>query len=75
MVPKYFYKILLDYSKPEIKAIAFLVPHQESKEPLYTFVVSIDKIETLTSIDFFPALPDDLENTLEKNSDYKNWSF
>ena len=74
-VPKQFYKILLDYSQPQIKAIAFLIPHQESKEPLYKFVVSIDKIETLTSIDFFPALSDDIENNLEANSNYKNWSF
>ncbi|MCF6348260.1 MAG: DNA/RNA non-specific endonuclease [Flavobacteriaceae bacterium] len=74
-VPKQFYKILLDYSKPEIKAIAFLIPHKESKQPLYKFVVSIDKIESLTSINFFPALPDDVENKLETSSNYKNWSF
>jgi len=74
-VPKYFYKILLDYSKPEIKAIAFLVPHKNSKEALYKFTVSIDKIEKLTGIDFFPALPDDLEDKLEASSSYKNWSF
>ena len=74
-VPKQFYKILLDYSQPEIKAIAFLIPHQESKQPLYTFVVSIDEIEALSGIDFFPALPDNLENSLEKNADYKKWSF
>jgi len=75
IVPKQFYKILLDYSQPEIKAIAFLMPHQESKKPLYNFVVSIDKIEALTSIDFFPDLPDEIENNLERSSDYKNWSF
>ena len=81
-VPKQFYKILLNYSapstsagKPEIKAIAFLIPHKESKLPLYTFVVSIDEIEALTSIDFFPELPDDLENSLESSADYKRWSF
>jgi len=74
-IPQEFYKILLDYSKPEIKAIAFLVPHKSSNQPLYKFVVSIDKIEELTSIDFFPNLPDALENSLEKSSDYKNWSF
>jgi len=74
-VPSYFYKILLDNTQPEIKAIAFLVPHQESKEPLYTFVVSIDTIESLTGIDFFPELQDDLEDELEQISDYKNWSF
>ena len=74
-VPKYFYKILLDNTEPEIKAIAFLVPHIESNKALYEFVVSIDEIESLTSIDFFPALPDDLENQLESTSDYKGWSF
>lgn len=74
-VPKYFYKILLDYREPEIKAIAFLVPHKKSNKALYEFVVSIDKIETLTGIDFFPSLPDELENELEKSSDYKEWSF
>lgn len=74
-VPQQFYKVLLDYSGPEVKAIGFLVPHQASKKPLYDFVVSIDEIESLTGIDFFPALPDGLEKKLEKNSSYKNWSF
>jgi len=74
-VPKQFYKILLDYSQPEIKAIAFLVPHKESKQSLFDFVVSIDTIERLTSIDFFPSLADGLETQLESSSDYKNWSF
>ncbi len=74
-IPNSYYKILLDYAAPEIKAIAFLVPHEESKKPLYKFVVSIDQIESLTGIDFFPSLPDDLELNLEKKSDYKNWSF
>ncbi|MBT8384977.1 MAG: DNA/RNA non-specific endonuclease [Bacteroidia bacterium] len=74
-VPKYFYKILLDNSEPEVKAIAFLIPHKESKEPLFNFVVSIDSIEKLTRLDFFPALKDSIENQLEKNSNYKKWSF
>ncbi len=74
-VPKYFYKILLDYTPPEIKAIAFLFPHKQSNKPLYHFVVSIDELEQKTGIDFFPNLPDDIENKLEASSNYKNWSF
>jgi len=74
-VPKYFYKIILDYREPEIKAIAFLMPHEESDAPIYEFVTTIDIIESLTNIDFFPILPDVLENQLESSSDYKNWSF
>ncbi|WP_445715577.1 DNA/RNA non-specific endonuclease [Flavobacterium sp.] len=72
-VPNYFYKVLL--SKNENKMIGFLIPHQESKSPLYEFVVSVDEIEKITGIDFFPKMPDSLENELESKSDYKEWSF
>ncbi|WP_299623453.1 DNA/RNA non-specific endonuclease [uncultured Tenacibaculum sp.] len=74
-VPNTFYKIVLDYTKPEIKAIAFLIPHKESKKPLYDFVTSIDIIEKKTGIDFFGHLPDNIENKLETSKDYKKWSF
>jgi endonuclease G len=75
LVPKYFYKILLDNDAGNYKMIAFLVPNEGSNKPLYSFVVSVDRVEEMTGIDFFPKLKDDLENQLEKNSDYKNWSF
>jgi endonuclease G len=55
--------------------IAFLVPNTKSNEPLYEFVVSVDSIEKMTGIDFFPKLDDKIENSLEKRSDYKDWSF
>ena len=74
-VPTEFYKVLLDYSQPEIKAIAFLFPHEESKKPLYDFIVSIDALEEKTGIDFFPGLPNAIETELEASSNYKNWSF
>lgn len=74
-VPNYFYKVLVYKSGSRINMIGFLVPHQESNLPLYKFVVPVDKIEALTKIDFFPKLEDALEKRLEKNSDYKDWSF
>lgn len=74
-VPEYFYKILLDNSRGEYKMIAFLMPSEDSTEPLYSFVVSVDEVEKMTGIDFFPSLPDDVENRLEKSSNYKDWSF
>lgn len=74
-VPQYFYKIILDYGGAEVKAIAFLMPHEKSEKGLYQFVTSIDEIETLTGIDFFHTLPDKIENEIEKSSSYKNWAF
>lgn len=74
-VPEFFYKILLQENKDSYKMIAFLMPNEMSSRPLYEYVVAVDEIEKLTGIDFFPILPDSIENDLEKSSDYKAWSF
>ena len=74
-IPDYFYKILLKKNGNDFEMIAFLVPAENSDKPIYNFVVSVDKIELLTGIDFFPKMEDKLEFELEKNSDYKSWSF
>jgi endonuclease G len=74
-VPEYFYKVILDYTEPEIKAIAFLIPHKESNKPLTDFIISIDELEQLTNINFFPELPDDIENRLESSTDHSKWKF
>lgn len=74
-VPNQFYKIILDNNNGNIKMIAFLVPHENSSKPLNTFVVTVDEVEKLTGIDFFPELDDAVENKLEASSNYKNWDF
>lgn len=74
-VPNQFYKVLIDNNSGKTKMIAFLMPHKDSKKPLYKFVVPVDKIEELTGIDFFPELDDEVENKLEASSSYKGWSF
>src|SRR5450759_1514716 len=66
-VPKYFYKVL--YDPRNEKMIAFLLPNANSNKPLSDFVVTVDYVESLTGIDFFPALPDSLENNLESQKD------
>ncbi|WP_341217053.1 DNA/RNA non-specific endonuclease [uncultured Wocania sp.] len=74
-VPNQFYKVLIDNNTGKTKMIAFLMPHKDSNKPLYEFVVSVDTIEKLTGIDFFPELDDAIENKLEASSSYKGWSF
>jgi len=74
-VPNQFYKVLIDNNTGKTKMIAFLMPHKDSRKPLYEFVVSVDEIEALTGIDFFPELEDAIENKLEASSSYKGWSF
>ncbi len=74
-VPDQFYKVLIDNNSGKTKMLAFLLPHEDSNKPLYEFVVSVDEVEELTGIDFFPELDDVKENKLEASSSYKGWSF
>ncbi|NRD24730.1 DNA/RNA non-specific endonuclease [Winogradskyella litoriviva] len=74
-VPNQFYKVILDNTNGRIKMLAFLMDHEDSNLPLYKFVVSVDEVERLTGIDFFPELEDGIENKLEASSNYKSWSF
>lgn len=52
-VPDAFYKVILDYSVPEIKGIAFYIPHEVCHQPLQNYMISIDSLESITGIDFF----------------------
>lgn len=72
-VPNEFYKIVVDVSDGNYKAIAFVIPNRPSSQSFYEYVVSIDEIEAKTGIDFFPNLPDSIENNLEQMVDLKAW--
>jgi endonuclease G len=74
-VPKYFYKVILDYTEPDIKAIGFLIPNSSQSASLQNFVVSIDSIEAISGIDFYPKLPDDQEKRLENSIAIDVWSW
>ncbi len=74
-VPNQFYKVILDNNNGKIKVLGFLMDHKDSDLPLYKFVVSVDDLEALTGIDFFPQLDDSIENKLEASRSYKSWSF
>lgn len=64
-VPSEFYKIIVDVTDGKHKAIAFLIPNKASEKSFYEYSVSIDEIEAKTGIDFFPNLPDSIENQME----------
>lgn len=72
-VPNEFYKIVVDITDGKHKAIAFLIPNKPSSKSFYEYVVSIDEIEAKTGIDFFPNLPDSIEDKMERMIDLKAW--
>jgi endonuclease G len=75
-VPDEFYKIILDNNNPDKpKMIGFLIKHHDSLVSPKVFVVSVDSIEKITGIDFFPSLPDSIENNIEKEVHPEKWKF
>ena len=70
-VPKLFYKMALDLKNK--RAIAFLMPNALNEKPLESYAVSIDQVESLTGIDFYHQLPEDMESALEANVDPKEF--
>lgn len=72
-VPKYFYKIILDARQPEIKMISFLMPNMKISHELRYWVVTTDSVEQLSGLDFFPHLPDVLEDSLERAQQADYW--
>jgi endonuclease G len=74
-IPNYYYKVILDYTQPEIHAIGFILPNASSSASLSTFAISVDEVERQTGIDFFPALPDDQETKLEKEVCQSCWHW
>lgn len=74
-VPESFYKIILKYNDSICSGIGFIIPNKKSSEPLQTFAVSIDFVEHSTGIDFFPALPDHLENEVESHFNFSDWKW
>ena len=65
-VPGYYYQLFYSPSKQQM--IAYVLPNEESKRPLNSFAVPVDKVEKMTGIDFFSQLPDDLERVLEADT-------
>ncbi|MFM2196359.1 MAG: hypothetical protein RL092_1959 [Bacteroidota bacterium] len=68
-IPTYYYKMAVD--RKNKCAVAFLMPNKKCEYPAEYYAVSIDSLEKLTGINFFPNLPDDEEQLLESMKDPK----
>tara|TARA_B100000315_G_scaffold222267_1_gene226209 strand:+ start:228 stop:1214 length:987 start_codon:yes stop_codon:yes gene_type:complete len=74
-VPRQYYKVILDYTEPELKGIGFILNNEKGVGSLENYSVSIDRVEEVTGIDFFHSVPNDLENAIEATLDISLWSF
>ncbi len=74
-VPGYFYKALLRFENGLPKTIAFLIPQIGAVGELKDYIVPVNALESLTGIDFFPALDDSIENNVEARDNSGQWGL
>ena len=72
VVPEAFYKVILRL-KPAPAAFGFIVRNTEANKKKDLYYNSVDQVERITGIDFFPALPDDIENKVEAEANINDW--
>lgn len=74
VVPEAFYKVLLrQKSDGSWTAIGFVMPNAAGNRPLMTYMLPVDSVENLVGIDFFPLLPDSIENVVESDYTVSDW--
>ena len=72
-VPDFYYKAVLNISYGKYKAIAFMLRNENSQEPISSFVISIDSLETVSGFDFFHNLNPEVIKPLKRHSEYSVW--
>lgn len=73
-VPKKFFKIIIDMSPPTIKAIGFVMPNESFLGETFKYSVTIDEVERLTGLNFFPQYEaDSTIKNLEEKINISDW--
>lgn len=73
-VPEQYYKVIFDITEP-CKMIGFVLPNEGSDRPLQDFAVTVDAVEELTGLDFFPLLSQEAQHRLESNITIEAWQW
>ncbi len=74
-IPGYYYKILLREEDSKMYSIAFLVPHIGLSGDIQHYTVTVNTLETITGIDFFPELNNSVENRIESHLQPGKWGL
>lgn len=71
-VPEAFFKVVLRLGDTP-KGIGFIYRNEDGNRPKGDYVNTIDQVERITGLDFFPTLPDGVEKKVEANADIEEW--
>ncbi len=71
-VSEAFFKVVLCLNGTP-KALGFIVRNTSGNRKRDLYYNTIDQVERITGMDFFPALPDSIENVVEAKVDLDQW--
>lgn len=71
-VPEAFFKVVMCLNGTP-KGMGFIVKNTAGTKKKDLYYNSIDQVERITGIDFFPILPDDIEEEVESRLDMSLW--
>ena len=72
-IPDAYFKVVCAPYTDQARAIAFVFPNNKASKHPREYVVTIDSVEKMTGMDFLSQLPDEIENEIEKTSNYTHW--
>jgi endonuclease G len=72
VVPEAFFKVILCL-KPKPKAIGYIIRNNDGTKKRDHYINTVDEVERITGIDFFPSLPDDIEKEVEAYYNLEDW--
>ena len=73
VVPDAFFKSLLIIKDGDYYGIGFVMTNDSSTHRIQDSYITINELETITGIDFFPALDDAMEEFVENDVDINIW--
>lgn len=72
-VPEYFYKVVLSVFGKQARAIGFVMPNRAIYDDFMNYAVSVDSVQRMTGLDFWPILPDEIETRVESSFESRDW--
>lgn len=73
VVPEQFFKVVLTKKNGRYLSLGFLYDNKGGRKPMAEYVRTVDEIEEITGFDFFSALPDNIENSVEAEAILRDW--
>ena len=72
-IPEFFFKVAYDYTSDTPQGIAFVMPNDACKYPVWNYSMSIDSLEQITGFNFFANESEERQQAFEAEQSIAIW--